>query len=101
MKQLNKLKWTLILINAVLVGAVVFVSALATGSDLIIVLPSAIIAGVLRCIIELQGEIKEELEKLKEKTYKEDIICKKTRSKKTKTGNISMKALLLNHAFFF
>lgn len=67
MKQLNKLKWDLIVINALLVGVIVFISALGTGTNLTIVLPAAILSGVLRFLVELQGEVKEEIKNVKRK----------------------------------
>jgi len=93
MDNKNQLKWKLICVNALLVGVIVFLSALGTGTDYIIVLPSAILAGLLRFLIEMQDEIKEEISDIKRK-------CKpgnyETSTKET-SGNIHK----LKSAFFF
>jgi len=66
MKQLSKLRWTLILLNALLIGIITFFSILISGgTDFRAILPAALIGAILKAIIELQGEVEHELETVK------------------------------------
>lgn len=79
LRMLNKNEFVLVVINALLVGSIVFFSVLVSGGqNYMAVLPGAIFGGLLKLLITLQIAVEHEINE-------ENATAKKRKPKKVRS----------------